>query len=76
MNLVCLKVWHQRERNATDTEMYAREGSSGSALREPSLAVGSQILEDVWSRALMVHSYGTKQRKRYGPGSSRERHHE
>jgi hypothetical protein len=28
----------------------------------------------VWSRTLMVHSYGTNQRMRYGPGSSRERH--
>jgi hypothetical protein len=29
---------------------------------------------DVWSRTLMVHSYCTNQRMRYGPGSSRERH--
>ena len=28
----------------------------------------------VWSRTLMVHSYCTNQRMRYGPGSSRERH--
>jgi hypothetical protein len=29
---------------------------------------------DVWSSNLMVHSYCTNQRMRYGPGSSRERH--
>ena len=33
-----------------------------------------RLLVVVWSRTLMVHSYCTNQRMRYGPGSSRERH--